>query len=334
MPMPLSRAVAVFVRSTSSPRRLLLALLSIGVVAAAAAQPSEGDSKKAAIVRTDVAPVIDGRLDDAVWSQAAVIDDLHQVTPVEFSTPTERTVVYLLYDADTLYVGARMFDREPELINARILRQNQPIGSDDRFFVHLDPFGNRRSGYLFGVNPNGVRFDGIFQNITDRQFDWDGIYRAEATIDDEGWTAELAIPFKTLSFDPANDTWRMNFVSYIIRRNEQLAWVSRNRNTNPTTMGEVTGLRNLEQGLGLDVVPSVSVRERKDFATAARVSEKLPPANWKPYFWSRSAWTILTASQSASSSSAISIGSMVLMPWPISGFLPTMVIVLSGAIET
>jgi hypothetical protein len=68
----------------------------------------------------------------------------------------------------------------------------------------------------------------------------------------------------------------MNFVSYIIRRNEQLAWVSRNRNTNPTTMGEVTGLRNLEQGLGLDVVPSVSVRERKDFATAARVSDTEP----------------------------------------------------------
>jgi hypothetical protein len=122
-----------------------------------------------------------------------------------------------------LYVGARMFDREPELINARVLRQNQPIGPDDRFFVHLDPFGNRRSGYLFGLNPNAVRFDGVFQNVTDRQFDWDGIWRAAASIDEEGWIAEIAIPFKTLSFDPANGAWRMNFVRNLIRRNESMA---------------------------------------------------------------------------------------------------------------
>src|SRR5690606_35503929 len=113
-----------------------------------------------------------GRLDDAVWQDATIIEDLHQVTPVEFATPTEPTVVYLLYDSDFLYVGARMLDREPDQIVARILRQNQPIGGDDRFFVHIDAFGNQRSGNLFGVNPNGVRFVGIFQNITDRQFDW------------------------------------------------------------------------------------------------------------------------------------------------------------------
>ena len=202
--------------------------------AAAVAQ----EPKSSTAQRTDVAPVIDGRIDDAVWQNATVIEDLHQVTPVEYGEPTERTVIYLLYDSDNIYVAARMFDQaSPSEITARILRQNQPIGGDDRFFVHIDAFGNRRSGNLFGVNPNGVRFDGIFQNVTDRQFDWDGIYRAEAAIDEQGWTAELAIPFKTLSFDPAKDSWHMNFVRYIIRRNEQMAWTSRNRSTDPTTMG-------------------------------------------------------------------------------------------------
>jgi hypothetical protein len=237
------------------------------VLASARAQDSAA-LKQAAAERTAVAPVIDGRLDDEVWRNATVIEDLHQVTPVEFATPTERTVVYLLYDADNLYVGARMFDREPEQIVARILRQNQPIGGDDRFFVQIDAFGNRRSGNLFGVNPNGVRFDGIFHNISDRQFDWDGIYRAEAAIDEQGWTAEFAIPFKTLSFDPAKDRWSMNFVRYIIRRNEQMAWMSRNRNTDPTTMGVITALTGLEQGRGLDIVPQLRVRERKQFAGA------------------------------------------------------------------
>jgi hypothetical protein len=232
---------------------------------AVTSQEPRATPKQAEARRTETPPVIDGRIDDAVWQGAAVIEDLHQVTPVEFSTPTERTVVYLLYDADFLYVGARMFDKEPDQIVARILRQNQPIGGDDRFFVHIDAFGNRRSGNLFGVNPNGVRFDGIFQNIVDRQFDWDGIYQAEAVIDEQGWTAEFAIPFKTLSFDPAKDRWSMNFVRYIIRRNEQMAWDSRNRNTDPTTMGVITGLTGLEQGRGLDIVPYMTVRERKQF---------------------------------------------------------------------
>jgi hypothetical protein len=235
-----------------------------------------GDSKILEIRRVDAAPVIDGRLDDRAWAEAAVVEDLHQVQPVEYAAPTERTIVYALYDADTLYVAAKMYDREPELINARVLRQNQAIGPDDRFFLHLDPFGNRRSGYIFGVNPNGVRFDGVFQNVTDRQFDWDGIWNAAATIDAEGWTVEIAIPFKTLSFDPANDRWRMNFVRYIIRRNEQMAWASRNRNTDPTTMGNVVGMRDLDQGLGLDVVPSLSVRERRTYATGASDSESEP----------------------------------------------------------
>ncbi len=242
-----------------------------------AAVAQEGESpKRAAAVRTDTAPAIDGRLDDAVWQTATMIDDLHQVTPNEFAEPTERTIVYLLYDSDNLYVGARMFDKEPDQIVARIMRQQQPIGGDDRLFVHIDAFGNRRSGNLFGVNPNGVRFDGIFQNITDRQFDWDGIYRAEAVIDEQGWTAEFAIPFKTLSFDPAQDEWSMNFVRYIIRRNEQMAWQSRNRNTDPTTMGVITGLHDIEQGRGLDIVPSMSMRERKTFAGAVRSNDTEP----------------------------------------------------------
>ena len=235
-----------------------------------------GDEKLARIPRVDEPPLIDGRLDDAVWSQATVIDDLHQVTPVEYAQPTERTVVYVLYDHDTLYVGARMFDREPELINARVLRQNQPIGPDDRFFVHLDPFGNRRSGYLFGLNPNAVRFDGVFQNVTDRQFDWDGIWRAAASINDEGWIAEIAIPFKTLSFDPANGSWRMNFVRNLIRRNESMAWARATAIRIRRRWATSTGSQDLDQGMGLDVVPSMSMSDSKVFATSSNDGESEP----------------------------------------------------------
>jgi hypothetical protein len=232
--------------------------------------------KTSRIQRVSSPPLIDGRLDEADWLRAPVIADLHQINPIEFAPPSEETRVYVLYDRDAIYVGARMFDGEPERINALILRQGQQIGSDDRFFVHIDSFANRRSGYLFGVNPNGVRYDGIFENITQRSFDWDGIWRAAATIDEQGWSVEIAIPFKTLSFDPRNTTWRMNFLRNIARKNESMAWESRNRNTDLSTMGEVRGISQVDQGVGLDVVPSLSVRERKDYVGTASDSETHP----------------------------------------------------------
>ena len=241
-----------------------------------AAEPTTGDVEAAAIAaaatdksvrirRVATPPVIDGVMDEEVWLRAPVIDDFHQVNPVEFAAPSERTEVRLLYDRDALYIGVRLFDSQPKLINARVLRQNQPIGSDDRFFVHIDPFNNRRSGYMFGVNPNGVRFDGVFEGVTQRQFDWNGIWQAAATIDDKGWVVEIAIPFKTLSFDPGTDTWRMNFARNIERKNETVAWVSRDRNMDLSTMGEVRGISQIEQGRGLDIVPSASVHDRRAF---------------------------------------------------------------------
>ena len=238
--------------------------------------PVDAEQKTVRIQRTAEPPTIDGDLSEELWVRAPPVADFHQVTPVEGDAPSERTEVYVLYDRDALYIGVRLFDAEPDLINARILRQGQAIGADDRFFVHLDPFNNRRSGYLFGVNPNGVRYDGIFEGVTQRQFDWDGIWQAAARVTPEGWVLEMAIPFKTLSFDPAATSWRMNFVRNIERKNEGMAWISRNRNTDLSTMGDVTGISQIEQGRGLDVVPSVSVRDRRAIGTTAGESATEP----------------------------------------------------------
>lgn len=270
-------------RANGAVRFSFACLLAVGQCWGAAASGQDldlsflvGDTKNVRIQRIGEPPAIDGRIDEEVWFRAQPISDLHQINPVEYAEPSERTEVYLLYDRDNLYVAARMYDREPGLINARILRQGQAIGSDDRFFVHIDSFGNRRSGYAFGVNPNGVRFEGIYENITQRSFDWDGIWRAAGSIDEQGWVAEMAIPFKTLSFDPSNDTWRMNFVRSIERRNESIAWASRNRNTGLNTMGNVRGISQIEQGRGLDIVPSISLRQSKNFELSATDSNTEP----------------------------------------------------------
>jgi hypothetical protein len=228
------------------------------------------------VVRTSVAPVIDGDLSDAVWASAAVVDDLHQVVPVEYAQPDERTEVLILYDDDALYVAARLYDNDPELITARNMRQNDNVGQDDRFYVTIDPFNDRRSGYFFGLNPNGVRADGLYRNVTEFYGDWDSIFDAAAGRFEGGWTAEIEIPYKSISFDPTTDTWGLNFSRTVQRKNEIIAWVSRNRAYNPAVSGLAVGFEGLEQGIGLEVVPSLAVSDRKNFLTGETDTDTEP----------------------------------------------------------
>jgi hypothetical protein len=230
-----------------------------------AAQERAADSgqKTVHVVRTDTPPVIDGDLGDAVWASAAVVDDLHQTQPVEYAKPFEPTEIYILYDDDALYIGARLYDTDPEQITANNMLQNDNVGQDDRFYVTIDPFNDRRSGYFFGINPNGVRGDGLYRNVSEFYGDWDSIYYAAAGRFEQGWTAEIEIPFKSISFDPTTDTWGLNFSRGIVRKDENLAWVSRDRQYNPSISGLAVGFEGLKQGIGLDVVTSASARNTR-----------------------------------------------------------------------
>ncbi len=241
------------------------------------AAPTEARAANAAIVagtekhvempRLDTPPEIDGRVAADEWASAARVRDLHQVRPVEFATPSETTTWYLAYDDRMLYIAAVARDRQPNRIVAREFRQGASIGSDDSLRVVIDPFNNKRSGYAFALNPNGVRVDGIYTNGTQLSDEWDGIWRGAALLLDEGWSMEMAIPFDTLSFDPGKDTWGLNLRRKIARFDETIAWVSRNGGVNPTVSGEMSGLFDMSQGLGLELAPSLSatgIRDRDD----------------------------------------------------------------------
>jgi hypothetical protein len=227
-----------------------------------AARLQDPGQKTVHIVRTAARPTIDGALDDAAWANAARIDNLHQVNPVEYAEPSERTEIYLLYDDDALYVAARIYTPADE-ITANIMRQGASITQEDTLFVTLDPFNTQRGGYFFGLNAHGVRFDGLYRNVSEYYSDWDTIWDAAAQRFDGGWTAEYEIPFKSLSFDPGSDTWGLNFSRSLEARNEDMAWVSRNRRWDPSSAGLMTGLEELDQGIGLDVVPSASLANRR-----------------------------------------------------------------------
>jgi hypothetical protein len=179
-------------------------------------------------------PVLDGVLDDDAWAFAAVITDLHQVTPNEFSPPSETSQFYVVYTKDALYVAGRFYDREPGRIGALTLRQGDWSWGDDTVTVMIDPLNQGRSGYAFDLTANGVRNQALYQDVTRQNWDWRGIWHGETAIDGEGWVAEIEIPFKTLSFDPSNDTWGLNVGRYIGRKVEQIGWTSKNRDMNPS----------------------------------------------------------------------------------------------------
>jgi hypothetical protein len=249
---------------------------------AAAFSQSDADNraqtKSFQVVRDDAVPAIDGVLDEDVWSRAALVEDLHQMNPVEYAEPSEPTEIRVFYGDDALYIAARLYDSEPGQITANVLRQGEGLGSEDRFAVILDPYLDQRSGYRFQVNPNGVRWEALYKNTSDVESNWSGIWQAAATRDDGGWTAEMRIPFKTLSFNPNNSEWGINFERTIQRNDEKLGWVSRNRQLNPGIAGTVTGFHDLQQGIGLDIAASASVVDKRVYGAAPGDRNDLVPS--------------------------------------------------------
>jgi hypothetical protein len=243
---------------------LVVALAPLLVTGASIAQETVLDNSRVQINRITSAPNIDGRIEDGEWAGAARISDLHEVEPIEFTTPSERTLWYIAYDDMNLYVAAHAFETNPEEITAQVLRQGGRLFSDDHMSIIIDAFNNKRSGYNFSLNPNGVRAEAIYATATRPSDDWDGIWRGASAIVEDGWTMEMAIPFNTLTFEPDNETWGVNFQRRISRRAERIAWQSRNGAVNPTVSGEMYGFENLSQGIGLDVIPSASASYAKD----------------------------------------------------------------------
>lgn len=245
--------------------RSLLALVPLAVSSPIAlVSAAEVSAKQIELRRACSVPIIDGRLDDALWTNTCPFRDLHQVIPTEYADPSAPTDWYVRYDETTLYIAARAYDPSPDAIVARTLRQGAEIDDDDTLRILVDAFNTKRSGYMFALNPNGVRYDAIYTNGTRTNDEWDGIWRGAAQRTADGWSMEMAIPFNTIKFDPKNETWGLNFWREIPRNNETIAWSSRNGVVNPTVSGEGIGFREISQGIGLDLVPSVSSFFSKD----------------------------------------------------------------------
>ena len=204
---------------------LLLSAIWIGLPSASGAS-----ERTVALVRTDTAPVIDGVLDEPVWRDGALLEPLIQVLPVEGSPPTESTEIRLLYDRDFLYLGIRMYDSEPGALIAKQMVHDGDMTSDDRINLVFDTFHDHRNAFFFQINPANTRSDALIENNRTFRRDWDGIWYAKASVDDEGWSAEFAIPFKTVSFAAGGGTWGLEIERQIRRKNEKTRWANPSKN--------------------------------------------------------------------------------------------------------
>ena len=236
-------------------------------------QPASAARVVTAVRIPDGEPLrLDGVLDEAVWTSAMPAAEFLQRDPDSGAPATERTEVRLLYDANRLIVGARLFDSEPDEVLGNQMQRDQSFSSDDRFIVTLDTFLDGRSGYIFQTNPLGAAFDGLISassdsnNDSQREFggavngSWDGIWTVRVQRTTTGWSLEMELPFRTLNFDPDLDRWGVNFQRTVRRKAEESVWTGHLRNQGVAQMssaGVLEGLTGLSQGLGLDVKPYV-----------------------------------------------------------------------------
>jgi hypothetical protein len=170
-------------------------------------------------------PVIDGKLDESVWTKVKVVSDFIQRFPKDGDLPTERTEVYIMYTATDLFVGVRCFDSQPEKIVATVMqRDNFDLIQNEQFVISIDSYNDERNGYWFSTNPLGVRVDAQFFNEGDIWIsDWDGIWDCQSRINSFGWSTEIKIPFSTLRFDRKDkNIMGINLFRRIIRTNEEI----------------------------------------------------------------------------------------------------------------
>jgi hypothetical protein len=249
--------------------RSLVTALIVGSAGLAAAQTSQNggidydtarSERKLPAAQAQGPIALDGKLDEPSWAAAPVAKGFVQNDPREGEPATFDTEVKLLYDDRAIYIGVFAKDPEPAKIIVNELRKDFNTGNADGFQVVIDTFHDERNGYQFAINPAGAKWDSQMSNEgRDQNANWDGIWDVGTRIGEDGWYAEIEIPFKTLKFGPeALQTWGINFQRRLRRVNENSYWspIRRIHQLSRVSMaGTYEGLQGLKPGANLRVKP-------------------------------------------------------------------------------
>jgi len=202
---------------------------------------------------------LDGLLDESLWESAVPIGSFRMVEPDEDAEPSEKTEVRVAVTVDAIYFGIVCYDSVPEKIISFTMQRDAELRGEDHIKIVLDTFLNGRTGYVFAVNPNGARMDGLIAREGEGEDrDWDGIWEAAVQRISGGWSTEIYIPVKTLRFRAGLDRWGFNVERRIQRHLETDRWATPIRNFKVTHIsqgGLLTSIPDFQQGLGLTVRP-------------------------------------------------------------------------------
>ncbi len=210
--------------------------------------------------------VLDGRLDEAAWA-AAPEAELIQSAPVPGAATPYVTRFRFVAESERLFVAIVCRDPEAKRITGYARLRDGFMEGDDRVAIALDTFSDRRTGYLFQVNAVGTLADGLIAGGGSFSDDWDGIWNAAVVRDADGWTVEIELPSRSLQFAPGAASWGLNVTRLVPRDRVELLWASPTLDSAVIDMeraGTLTGVADLVQGLGLSVVPYVSVHYNDD----------------------------------------------------------------------
>jgi hypothetical protein len=223
-------------------------------------------------------PLIDGKLDDDVWKNAAVLKDFYQVQPGDNIAPSKPTEVMLGYDARFIYIAFHCYD-EPDKVRANIPKRDD-IFNDDYVGILFDTFNDKRKAYEFDFNPLGVQADGIWTDGQGEDFSLDVVLESKGMVTTDGYTIEVAIPFKSIRYVGGKDTlWGVHFWRRIKRFNNELdMWmpISRDISSWLAQAGHLTGFEGLSAERTLELIPSLTLSEtgkRKPPITAAQIAQ-------------------------------------------------------------
>jgi hypothetical protein len=207
--------------------------------------------------RITTAPLINGILDDEVWQSGEWIDDFTQFEPYNGKKPSQRTEFKILFDDDNIYGAFKAFDTSPDSIVNRLTRRDNPDG--DLVGIIFDSFHDLRTGFLFGISSSGVKYDMMFTNDGQNEDEsWDPNWWVKTSMNDEGWVAEMKIPFSQVRFEKnSGDTWGLEVARVLYRKDETSFWqhIPADAPGIVHLFGEMTGLEQIKPRKIFDVTP-------------------------------------------------------------------------------
>ncbi|MGH7696616.1 MAG: carbohydrate binding family 9 domain-containing protein, partial [Gemmatimonadaceae bacterium] len=220
-------------------------------------QAARTSNVSAVAVRASQPPNIDGRADDAVWQRAPKFSEFRQFQPRADTTPSLKTEFQVAYDEKHLFAFVRMFDPHPDSIMHALSRRDVR-GPSDQIKLIIDSYDDKRTGYEFAVNPDGVKRDYSISNDGNEDDSWNGIWDVETTVDSLGWTAEFRIPLSQLRYAPSpSHTFGFGVWRDIERYAERVSWptYSPTRNGLVSQMGRLTGIEGITTARRLELTP-------------------------------------------------------------------------------